>query len=479
MKYNFESLVKKYSSREMQQILSDENQYLIYRKIWIALAEAEQELGLNITDEQIQEMKDHFYEIDMDLIYKLEKKYLYITPAAIEQFGMVAPKAKPIIHLGATTNDLWDNTNTIYMKDAAQLVLSKMYTSAANLRDFVLKYKDMPILGRTRLQAAQPVTVGKRASVWLQDLILDIQGLQKAIDGFYFRGLKGATGTQASFMELFDDDSATVEELDRRFSEKLGFTERLPITSQIYTRKLESRLMSALAGFGETCQKFGNDMRIMAMLKEMEEPFGKDQVGSSTMAFKRNPVLTEDLAAYSRFIITLLPAVYQATGQELLEQTCDNLAIRILAISNIFLAADVLAETLIRVTDGLVVYEKMIRRNINEELPFLITENVIMEACKKGGDRQVMHHLIRDMSMETIQRVRNEGLDNDLLQKMADSPEIPLSMEEIMELSDPIKFIGRAPEQVEHFVKTMVDPVLSQKKTVPMLSPIRNDPEPD
>ncbi len=476
MNYNFESLVKKNSSREMQQILSDENQYLIYRKIWIALAEAEQELGLHITDEQIQDMKDNFYDIDMDLIYKLEKKYLYITPATIEQFGMVAQKAKPIIHLGATTNDLWDNTNTIYMKDAAHLVLSKLYVAAGNLRDFVLKYKDLPILGRTRLQAAQPVTVGKRASVWLQDLMFDIEALQKAIDGFYFRGLKGATGTQASFMTLFNNDSAKVEELDRRFSEKLGFTKRLPITSQIYTRKLESRLMSALAGFGETCQKFGNDMRIMAMLKELEEPFGKDQVGSSTMAFKRNPVLTEELAAYGRFIITLLPAVYQATGQELLEQTCDNLAIRILAISNSFLAADVLAETMIRVTDGLVVYEKMIRRNLEEEMPFLSTENIIMEACKKGADRQLMHHLIRDMSMNTIRRVRVEGLENDLLQKIADCPEIPLAMAEIKELADPAKFVGRAAEQVETFVRTVVDPVLSKKKDVPMLSPIRTNP---
>ncbi len=450
------------TSPEMKYILSDENMTKIYRRIWIALAEAEQQVGLSITDAQVAQMREKCDEIDLDLINKLQKRYGNLTIAAIEEFGKVAPLAEPIIHLGATTNDLIDNGNLIWMKEATQLLIEKMLKVVANLRDFVDQYKDMPILGYTRLQAAQPVTVGKRAAVWLQDAMFDVLALQEQIDGMYFRGLKGATGTQASFFALLDGDMDKVEKLDRLFSQKLGFQKLMPITSQIFTRKVESKLMSALAGIAETSQKVGNDIRILAMLKELEEPVPAEQVGSSTMAYKRNPWIAEDLVGYGKFLITLLPAVFQATGQEMLEQSCDNLAVRILSIANIFKAADTCCEKLITMTSGIMVYDKIIKRNLEQELPFMAIENIIMEAAKKGADRQEMHHILKEISMETVRRVRVEGLDNNILERVIENDAIPLDRADIERIVAPEKFIGMAARQVERFIKEDVDPFLSR-----------------
>nr|WP_321979771.1 lyase family protein [uncultured Cohaesibacter sp.] len=448
------------TSQEMLHILSDTYMIKTYRRIWIALAEAEQEVGLNISDEQIAQMREKCSEIDLDLIDELQKGNGNLTIAAIEEFGRVAPLAEPIIHLGATTNDLIDNGNLIWMREATRLLISKMLKVVANLRDFVEQYKDMPILGYTRLQAAQPVTVGKRAAVWLQDAMFDVIALQEQIDTMYFRGLKGATGTQASFFALLDGDMEKVEKLDTLFSQKLGFEKLMPITSQIFTRKVESKLMSALAGIAETAQKVGNDIRVLAMLKELEEPVPAGQIGSSTMAYKRNPWIAEDLVSYGKFLITLLPAIFQATGQEMLEQTCDNLAVRTLSIANIFKAADTCCEKLITMTSGIMVYDKIIKRNLEHELPFMAIENIIMEAAKKGADRQEMHHILKEISMETVRRVRVEGLDNNILDRVVESEAIPLDRADIERIVVPEKFTGMAVRQVERFLKEEVDPFL-------------------
>jgi adenylosuccinate lyase len=450
------------TSQEMQHLFSDEYTIKTYRRIWLALAEAEQEVGLEISDEQLQQMRAHLDDIDLSVIKELHKKSGNLTIAAIEEFARLVPCAEPIIHLGATTSDVFDNTNLIVMKEATELLIQKMLHVASNLRDFVLQYKDLPILGYTRLQAAQPVTVGKRCAVWLQDIIFDIEAMQEQIQSFYFRGLKGATGTQASFYALLDEDPEKVEALDKRFSAKLGFTRLMPITSQIYSRKIESKLIASVAGIAETAQKIGNDIRIMAMQKELEEPVPQGQVGSSTMAYKRNPWLAEDLVGYSKYLITLIPAIFQSTGQEMLEQSCDNLAVRTLALANIFKAADTLCEKLLVTTSGINVYEKIIRRHLEEELPFMALENIIMEAVKQGGDRQHIHHVLKEMSMETVHRIRVEGKDNNILQRIIESDEVPLDASHMKEILKPEKFVGMAPRQVQQFVDTVVDPFLER-----------------
>ncbi len=453
------------TSEEMKYLLTDKFKIKIFRRIWLALAEAEQEVGLDISNEQLALMRDNLEVIDHDLIEELRLKYGNVTIAAIEEFGRTAPLAEPIIHLGATTSDLIDNTTLIMQREATLLLIGKMMKVIANLRDFVDKYKDMPILGYTRLQAAQPVTVGKRAAVWLQDAIFDVIAMQEKIDTMYFRGLKGATGTQASFYSLLDEDPDKVEQLDKRFSEKLGFTKLMPITSQIYTRKVETQLLAAVAGIAETAQKMGNDIRILAMLKELEEPVPKDQVGSSTMAYKRNPWIAEDLVGYAKYLITILPGMFQSTGQEMLEQTCDNIPVRMVGMENIFMAADTLCEKMLKMTSGIMVYDKMIKRNLEQELPFMATENIIMEAAKKGADRQLVHHVLKEMSMETVHRVRAEGLDNNILERIAACPDIPLSKQEIDEIVKPEKFTGMASRQVQVFLDTVVDPFLKERET--------------
>lgn len=457
-------LITRYASKEMSNIFSDDMRFSTWRKLWIALAEGEKELGLNITDEQINEMKENIYNIDYDLAAKKEKEFRHDVMAHVYTFGASCPKAMPIIHLGATSMYVVDNTDAILMREALFLIRKKLISLICVLSEFCMKYKDMPALGYTHYQPAQLTTVGKRASLWLQDLYIDYEQINHVINMVKLRGVKGTTGTQASFMSLFDNDGEKVKKLEEIVVKKMGFKKAFELTGQTYTRKVDYSVLSALSGIAQSLHKATNDIRILQSQKEIEEPFEKSQIGSSAMAYKRNPMRSERIASLARFIISNEANMANTVATQWLERTLDDSAIKRLCIPQGFLAADAILGIAINIFTGMVVNDKVIEKHINEELPFMATENIIMEAVKRGGSRQELHEEIRVLSMEAAEQVKKFGKQNDLIERMYNSKIINMSKEEIDETINPRNYIGRAPEQVEEFYNETIRPLLDKNK---------------
>jgi adenylosuccinate lyase len=454
---------ERYASKEMLYLFSPHFKFTTWRKLWIALAEAEKELGLNISDEQIREMKDNIENIDFEYAKEMEKKFKHDVMAHIHTFAKAAPKAAPIIHLGATSAFVGDNTDLIILKEAFNLIISRLINSINNLTNFSLQYKDLPTLGFTHFQPAQPTTVGKRACLWLQDLLIDLKEIEHFLENLRFRGVKGTTGTQASFMELFEANQKKVTSLDIIVSKKMGFNKVFTITGQTYTRKIDSMALKILAGIAESAHKFATDIRLLQGLKEVEEPFEKNQIGSSAMAYKRNPMKCERICSLARYVITNAINGNLTHSIQWFERTLDDSANRRIVIAETFLAIDSILLILNSVTKNIVVNERIIKNNLDRELPFMATENIIMEAVKKGENRQVMHSIIRDLSLEAGYKIKN-GLENTLIDDLANHNKIPLTKEEILELLKPEMFIGRAKEQVESFINGEVIPKLEKYK---------------
>ena len=465
MRNNYESpLNKRYSSKEMSYLFSDEMKFKTWRKLWIALAESEKELGLNITDEQINELKTFASDINYEVAEAREKEVRHDVMSHVYAYGMQCPSAKGIIHLGATSCFVGDNTDIIIMKEALLLVKKKIITVISHLTTFAEKYKAMPTLGFTHLQPAQLTTVGKRATLWIQDLVLDLENIEFVIETLKLRGVKGTTGTQASFMELFNGDEEKIKELERKVTKKMGFLKAYGVTGQTYPRKVDSTVLNTLSEVAQSAYKFSNDLRILQSLKEMEEPFEKNQIGSSAMAYKRNPMRSERISALSRYIIvnSLNPAI--TAGTQWFERTLDDSANKRIAVAEAFLALDGVLNLYINISSNLVVYPKVIAARLNAELPFMATENILMEAVKRGGDRQELHEKIRVYSMETGKRVKEEGLDNDLMVRIAKDSAFKLEENDVLTILDAKNFIGRAPGQVDDFINEYVKPILENNK---------------
>jgi len=444
----------------MQELFSPDTKFKTWRKLWIALAEAEKELGLNITDEQIEELKKYEDEINYEVAEKKEREVRHDVMAHVHAYGEQCPTAKGIIHLGATSCYVGDNTDIIIMAEALKLIKRKLVTVIKRLSEFALKYKDMPTLGFTHFQPAQLVTVGKRACLWIQDLLIDYEDLEYVLSNIKLLGSKGTTGTQASFLSLFDGDHEKVKKLDRLIAQKMGFDSVYPVSGQTYTRKLDSRLLNVLSGIAQSAYKFSNDIRLLQSMKEVEEPFEEKQIGSSAMAYKRNPMRCERISGLARYVIinALNPAITAST--QWFERTLDDSANRRISIPAAFLAVDAILNIYINVAGGLVVYPKVIEKHVLEELPFMATENILMEAVKKGGDRQELHERIRIHSMEAGRQVKVEGRKNDLIERIASDEAFGMSLEEISSVLDPKNYIGRAPQQVEEFIEDHIKPVL-------------------
>ncbi|MDU1413727.1 MAG: adenylosuccinate lyase [Clostridium sp.] len=450
----------RYASKEMSYIFSEDKKFKTWRKLWVALAEGEQELGLNITDEQLNELRDNIDNIDFELAAAREKEVRHDVMSHVYAYGVVAPKAKGIIHLGATSCYVGDNTDIILMREALILVRKKVINVLDQLSKFALKYKDLPTLGFTHLQPAQLTTVGKRATLWMQELLMDLENLDFVIDSMKFRGVKGTTGTQASFMTLFNNDEGKVKKLDQIVCEKMDFKKSYPVTGQTYSRKLDSIVLNALSSVAQSAYKFSNDMRILQNMKEMEEPFEKHQIGSSAMAYKRNPMRSERISALSRYIIvnSLNPAITAAT--QWFERTLDDSANKRISVAEGFLALDGVLNLYINITSNMVVYEKVIAAHVNSELPFMATENILMEAVKRGGDRQELHEKIRVHSLAAARQVKEFGERNDLIDRILADDSFGLSKEEILAIIDPSKFTGRASGQVVDFIDEYINPIL-------------------
>lgn len=457
-------LNSRYASKEMKEIFSPNKKFKTWRKLWITLAKAEKELGLDITDEQIEELEKFKNDINYEIAEEREKITRHDVMAHIYAYGVQCPKAKGIIHLGATSCYVGDNTDIIVMKEAMELIKSKVLTVVKNLSKFALEYKDLPTLGFTHFQAAQLTTVGKRACLWIQDLMMDLETIDFCLENIKLLGSKGTTGTQASFMELFNNDSQKVKKLDMLIAENLGFKGVFSVSGQTYSRKLDSIFLNALSGIAQSATKFSNDMRLLQHLKEMEEPFESGQVGSSAMAYKRNPMRSERIAGLARYIMvdTLNPAITSAT--QWFERTLDDSANKRIAIPEAFLATDAILNIYMNVTENFVVYPKVIEKHIMEELPFMATENIMMNAVKQGGDRQELHEKIREHSMEASKVVKSEGKKNDLIERIVNDKSFNLTMEDINKILEPKNFIGRAPEQVLEYINEDVKPVLENNK---------------
>ncbi|SKA76622.1 adenylosuccinate lyase [Clostridium sp. USBA 49] len=455
-------LTKRYTSKEMSFLFSDEMKFKTWRKLWVALAESEKELGLNITDEQIQELKENIDNINYEDAEDREKITRHDVMSHVYAYGLQCPKAKGIIHLGATSCYVGDNTDLIIMKEALLIIRKKIITVIQHLSKFALKYKDLPTLGFTHLQPAQLTTVGKRATLWIQDLLMDLENLDFVIKNLKFRGVKGTTGTQASFMELFNGDTEKVKKLDELVTKKMGFEQAFPVTGQTYPRKVDSIILNTLSEISQSAYKFSNDLRILQNMKEIEEPFETNQIGSSAMAYKRNPMRSERMGALCRYIIinSLNPAITAST--QWLERTLDDSANKRIAVSEAFLALDGVLNLYINIASNMVVYEKVIQSHINNELPFMATENILMEAVKRGGDRQELHEKIRRYSMEAAKQVKEFGLENDLIDRIAKDSDFNMTKEEIISFINPQKFTGRAPQQVTDFLDLYVKPILEK-----------------
>ena len=457
-------LNSRYASKEMQYIFSPDFKFRTWRKLWIALAEGEQELGLNITDEQIAELKAHQDEINYEVAIEREKLVRHDVMSHVYAYGELCPTAKPIIHLGATSCYVGDNTDVIVMTEGLRLIRKKLINLLDKLSAFALEYKDLPTLGFTHYQPAQPTTVGKRASLWLQDVLLDYYELEHRLSNMRLLGCKGTTGTQASFMDLFEGDEDKIRALDQKIAEKMGFDACFPVSGQTYSRKLDYQVVSVLSGIAQSASKFATDMRLLQHMKEIEEPFEKNQIGSSAMAYKRNPMRSERICSLARYVSAdaLNPALTAST--QWLERTLDDSANKRISVAEAFLATDAILELYINVVSGLVVYPKMIEKHLLEELPFMATENIMMEAVKKGGDRQDLHERIRVHSMEAGKVVKVEGGKNDLLERIAADPAFGMTLEELECVMEPKNFVGRAPSQTEEFVRDYVQPVIDANR---------------
>jgi len=452
----------RYASSEMQELFSPDMKFKTWRRLWIALAQAEKELGLEITKEQIDELERYKDDINYDVAQIKEKEFRHDVMAHIHAYGEQCPNARGIIHLGATSCYVGDNTDIIIMTEALKLVRKKLVNVISKLSSFALKYKAMPCLGFTHYQPAQLVTVGKRACLWIQDLIIDLSDLDFLITNMMLLGSKGTTGTQASFLSLFDGDHEKVKKLDLLIAEKMGFSSVFPVSGQTYTRKLDSRVMNVLSGIAQSAYKFSNDMRLLQSMKEVEEPFEKSQIGSSAMAYKRNPMRSERISALARYVIVdaLNPAITAST--QWFERSLDDSANKRISIPEGFLAVDAILNIYMNVADGLVVYPKVIEKHILDELPFMATENILMEAVKRGGDRQELHEKIRLHSMEAAKKVKEEGMKNDLIERIAADNSFGLNIEELMTVLKPENYIGRSSQQVDEFINTHVMPVVEK-----------------
>ena len=457
-------LGSRYASYEMQHLFSEDVKFRTWRRLWIALAEAEAELGLDITPEQIDELKAHQDDINYEVAEAREREVRHDVMSHVYAYGQQCPSAKGIIHLGATSCYVGDNTDLIIMYDALRLVRRKLIALLGHLARFAGQYKDLPTLAFTHFQPAQPTTVGKRATLWMQDLLLDLEDVDDCLSHAKLRGAKGTTGTQASFLELFNGDHAKVRALDKRVAEKMGYADVYPVSGQTYSRKIDSRILNVLSGIAQSASKFSSDIRLLQHLKEIEEPFGSKQIGSSAMAYKRNPMRSERIASLSRYVMVdaLNPAITAST--QWFERTLDDSANKRISVPEAFLAVDAILTLYINVTDGLVVYPKVIRQRLMKELPFMITETIMMDAVKRGGDRQELHEHIRVHSMEASRIIKQEGGENILLDLIAEDPIFGITREELAELVDPRRFVGRAPEQVEDFLAEVISPILEANK---------------
>ena len=457
-------LSERYASKEMQYIFSPDMKFRTWRKLWIALAETERELGLNITQEQIDEMKAHADDINYDVAKERERQVRHDVMSHVYAFGVQCPKAKGIIHLGATSCYVGDNTDIIIMTEALKLVRKKLVNVIAELSKFAAQYKDQPTLAFTHFQPAQPTTVGKRATLWTQEFLMDLEDLEYVLGTMKLLGSKGTTGTQASFLELFDGDQETIDKIDPMIAEKMGFKSCYPVSGQTYSRKVDTRVLNILAGIAASAHKMSNDIRLLQHLKEVEEPFEKSQIGSSAMAYKRNPMRSERIASLSRYVMidALNPAITSAT--QWFERTLDDSANKRLSVPEGFLAIDGILDLCLNVVDGLVVYPKVIEKRLMSELPFMATENIMMDAVKAGGDRQELHERIRELSMEAGKNVKVEGKDNNLLELIAADPAFNLTLEDLQKSMDPSRYTGRAKEQTEAFIANVVQPVLDAHK---------------
>ncbi|MGL5260726.1 MAG: adenylosuccinate lyase [Lachnospiraceae bacterium] len=457
-------LSERYASKEMQYIFSPDMKFKTWRKLWIALAETEKELGLPITQEQIDELIAHADDINYDVAIEQEKKVRHDVMSHVHAYGVQCPSAKGIIHLGATSCYVGDNTDIIVMTKALHLVKKKLVSTIAKLAEFADKYKDLPTLGFTHFQPAQPTTVGKRATLWMQEFYLDLEDLEHVLSNMKLLGSKGTTGTQASFLELFDGDHETIDKIDPMIAKKMGFSDCYPVSGQTYSRKVDTRVLNVLAGIAASATKMSNDIRLLQHLKEVEEPFEKSQIGSSAMAYKRNPMRSERIASLARYVIAdaLNPAITSAT--QWFERTLDDSANKRLAVPEGFLAVDGILDLCLNVVDGLVVYPKVIEKRLLSELPFMATENIMMDAVKAGGDRQELHEKIRILSMEAGKNVKVEGKENNLLELIANDPAFNMTMEQLEKTMDPSKYVGRSKEQVDNYLKNMINPLLEKNK---------------
>jgi len=455
-------LITRYASEEMMGLFSAQKKFSTWRKLWITLAEAEQELGLPITDEQLEELRAHVEDIDFPRAEAIEREVRHDVMAHVHAYGEQCPKAKGIIHLGATSAYVGDNTDVLVMQEGLEILKRKLAALLERLSTFALEYRSLPTLGFTHFQPAQLTTVGKRACLWMMDLLLDMENLTQVTDTLRLRGVKGTTGTQASFMSLFDNDHEKVKALDRLVTEKLGFAASFPVTGQTYSRKQDTRVMHALCGIAESLHKMTNDLRLLQHLKEVEEPFEKQQIGSSAMAYKRNPMRSERIASLASYIIAQTQNLPMTTSTQWFERTLDDSANRRLSIPESFLAADAILDIAINVSSALVVYPKIIERHVRAELPFMATENIMMEAARRGGDRQELHERIRVHSMAAAAAVKLEGLENDLLERIAADPAFNLTAADIDALMEPALYVGRAPEQVTEFIAEHVKPIVDR-----------------
>ena len=457
-------LSERYASKEMQYIFSQDMKFRTWRRLWIALAETEKELGLNITQEQIDELKAHADDINYDVAKAREKEVRHDVMSHVYAYGVQCPKAKGIIHLGATSCYVGDNTDIIVMTEALKLVQKKLVNVIAELSKFADKYKDQPTLAFTHFQPAQPTTVGKRATLWTQEFMMDLEDLEYVLGTIKLLGSKGTTGTQASFLELFEGDQETIDKIDPMIAAKMGFKECYPVSGQTYSRKVDTRVVNVLAGIAASAHKMSNDIRLLQHLKEVEEPFEKSQIGSSAMAYKRNPMRSERIASLSRYVMidALNPAITSAT--QWFERTLDDSANKRLSVPEGFLAIDGILDLCLNVVDGLVVYPKVIEKRLMSELPFMATENIMMDAVKAGGDRQELHERIRELSMEAGKRVKQEGLENNLLELIAADPMFGVTLDELKAKLDPSKYVGRSKEQVEEYLAEIINPILDANK---------------
>ncbi|ACX83781.1 Adenylosuccinate lyase [Blattabacterium sp. (Periplaneta americana) str. BPLAN] len=455
-------LVERYSSREMLYNFSPKKKFLTWRKLWLALAESQKKLGLNISEEQINDLKNHLDDIDWNRVSFYEKKFRHDVMAHLYAFGEKAILAKPIIHLGATSAFLGDNTDLILIRDGLEILLKKLVNVLFRLRNFTLEYHDTPTLAFTHYQPAQLTTVGKRSSLWMQSLLLDVEELEFRLQSLNFRGVKGTVGTAASFKELFDGDLQKVKDLEKEISNKFGFEKVFPVTGQTYDRKIDAQVLNLLSNISQSSHKFSNDLRLLQNLKEMEEPFEKEQIGSSAMAYKRNPVRSERIASLAKYVISLSNSSAMVAATQWLERTLDDSANRRLVIAQSFLATDAILTIWNNILENIVVYPKMIEKHIDQELPFLMTESIIVESVKNGADRQEIHERIRIHSMNTNSKIKLEGKKNDFLQRLLDDKKIPVNEEKINQMLNPKNFIGFSSDQSIEFVEKKVNPLLDR-----------------